>query len=49
VAVFVISTVAIPVFGGLSLAEEAANGVDIYAFKSLCTANYILEPTEPVA
>jgi hypothetical protein len=48
VAVFVISTVAIPVFGGLSLAEEYANGIDIYAFKSLCTANYSLEPTPEV-
>jgi hypothetical protein len=47
VAVFVISTIAIPIFGGLSLAQEAANGEDIYAFKNLCIAGYSLEETAP--
>jgi uncharacterized membrane protein YfcA len=38
VAVFVISTIAIPIFGGMSLAEEASRGIDIYAFSNMCTA-----------
>ena len=36
VVIFVISTFAIPIFGGLSLKKEADEGLDLMAFSSLC-------------
>jgi len=31
-----VSTVAVPIFGGLDLAREASEDIDIMAFKNLC-------------
>jgi len=36
VVIFVISTIAIPTFGVLSLTQEAEGGLDLWAFSSLC-------------
>jgi len=36
VAVFVISTISTPVFGGLSVADDKEHGVNIFAFIPLC-------------
>jgi len=36
VFMFAISVVAIPILGGLSIADEMAKGVDIWKFGSLC-------------
>jgi len=36
VVIFVVSTIAIPIFGGLSLKKEADEGLDLLAFQSLC-------------
>ena len=40
VSIFFISTIAIPIFGGISLADEKAEGIDIYAFSSVCEVKY---------
>ena len=40
VVIFFVSVVAIPIFGGLSLADQAEEGVDIYAFQSVCKVKY---------
>ena len=36
VFVFIISTIATPVFGGISLKEQADEGTDIFKFNSMC-------------
>ena len=38
VAVFIISTIATPVFGGISLKSQAQAGDDIFAFEPLCVS-----------
>ena len=40
VFVFVISTISTPIFGGFSLRDDAADGVDIYAFNALCVEDW---------
>jgi len=34
---FVVSVIAIPIFGGQSLKREHDEGKDIFAFKDMCT------------
>ena len=36
VIIFVVSTIAIPIFGGLSLKKESDEGADLMGFQSLC-------------
>lgn len=36
--ILAISAIAVPIFGGLSLKQQASEGVDIMAFNSLCSA-----------
>jgi len=36
VVIFVVSTVAVPIFGGLSVSQEMDEGLDLWAFSSLC-------------
>jgi len=38
VVIFVLSTIAIPLFGGMSLYKEHLNGADLMEFKSPCPA-----------
>ena len=40
VVIFFVSVVAIPIFGGLSLADQAEEGVDIFAFTSVCKEKF---------
>ena len=40
VSIFFISTIAIPIFGSISLRDQKAEGVDIYAFSSICKTKY---------
>ena len=40
VFIFVISVIAIPIFGGFSLADEKEEGIDIYAFNDVCEVKY---------
>ena len=40
VAIFFISTIAIPIFGAFSLAKEKQEGIDIYAFNPVCEVKY---------
>ena len=37
VFVFFISTIATPVFGGISLKQQAQEGIDIFAFNDICS------------
>uniref|UniRef100_A0A7S3I322 Uncharacterized protein n=1 Tax=Favella ehrenbergii TaxID=182087 RepID=A0A7S3I322_9SPIT len=36
VIIFVVSTIAIPIFGGVSLKKEMEEGLELWAFSSLC-------------
>ena len=36
VVIFLVSTVAIPIFGGISLKKEKEEGLDLLAFQSIC-------------
>ena len=36
VVIFIISVIAIPIFGGISLKKEADQGLDLLEFQSLC-------------
>ena len=36
VLVFILSTVSTPIFGGFSIADQARDGTDIYAFNKIC-------------
>ena len=38
VFMFVLSVIAIPIFGGLSLKQQHTEGIDLFAFTSLCGA-----------
>ena len=40
VFVFLISTISTPIFGGISIHQEAEEGTNIYAFTNLCATDY---------
>jgi len=36
VVIFIVSTIAVPIFGGISLDKEIDEGLDLWGFSSLC-------------
>ncbi len=43
VIIFIVSTIAIPIFGGLSLQKEKEEGMDLLAFQSICESKEVEE------